>query len=109
MSQSARHAWAPDGLDVFDVDPLARGYARVLLSRRVLRAFAAGTLSATLLLLLSSMAIPIALYLTTTTPGGGVMPLVLAALLILVVAAGACGLVVLLFARCLLWRADRDG
>jgi hypothetical protein len=95
MSQSVRHAWAPDGLDVFDVDPLARGYTRVLLSRRVLRAFAAGTLSAALLLLLSSMAIPIALYLTTTTPGGGVMPLVLAALLMLVVAAGACGLVVL--------------
>jgi len=94
MSHSARHAWPPYGMDVFDVDQLARRYARVLLSRRVLRAFAAGTLSAALLLLVSSMAIPIALYLTTTTPRG-VMPLVLAALLILVVAAGAGGLVVL--------------
>ena len=46
MNVPANRVWAPNGSDVFRVDPLARRYARVLLSRRALRALAAGTVAA---------------------------------------------------------------
>jgi hypothetical protein len=96
MNVPANRAWAPNGSDVFHVDQLAHRYARVLLSRRVLRALAAGTLSATFLLLVVSAAVPVGIYLVeAASDAGSVMRLALAALLILVIAAGAAGLVVL--------------
>ncbi len=100
MTKSANRVWAPDGSEVFDVDALARRYARVLLSRRVLRAFAAGTLSAALLLLVISVVLPLAIYLMTPVPEGGAMRLLLVALLLPLVAAGA-GVLVVVYVRAL--------
>ena len=95
MSKRAGIEWAPAGSDVFNVDALARRYARVLLSRRVLRAFAAGTLSAALLLVVS-VVVPLGLALTAAgAENRSAWWLVLVALLVLAGAAGAAGLVVL--------------
>jgi hypothetical protein len=96
MNVPANRVWAPHGSDVFHVDQLARRYARVLLSRRVLRALAAATLSATFLLVVVSLAVPVGVYLVDAgSNAGSVTRLALAALMILAIAAGAAGLVIL--------------
>jgi hypothetical protein len=96
MSKPVGVEWAPAGSNVFDVDALATRYTRVLLSRRVLRAFAAGTLSAALLLLVVSVVVPLGIALTAAgAENRSAWWLVLVAFLVLVGAAGAAGLVVL--------------
>src|SRR5687767_11450476 len=78
---------------VRSVDDLARRYARVLLSRRLLRAFAVGTLLAAVMLLGLTVAVPVVLAIKGTHPSTW---LVLAGILGLLgtIVAAAVGLVV---------------
>ena len=79
---------------VMDVTTLAGRYARVLISRRLLRAFAASTLTGAYMLLGLSIGFPAFILLTESTDGK-VLLLVLLSVLVLAVSAAALGLVVL--------------
>jgi hypothetical protein len=92
MNSVTKSIRPPDPAHVSSVDGLAVRYARVLLSRRVLRAFAVATVSQVFILALAAAVIP-AVLVTTQSPSDGGAParLVLATLLMLAVTAIALG------------------
>ncbi len=78
--------------DLYSVDSLSVRYARVLLSRRLLRAFAVATVSGVFMLALAAAVIPIVLVTTQPRPAGAPARVALAALLMFAVSALAMGI-----------------